>query len=258
MSGHTPSGAALEEHLRQCPACRALCEDGAGLGQLLARAASLDNSGSDALLSRLTSTVDAEVGLRARLRAASTRKRTMIVAGVGLVAVLIPSLSKARPSWPPVGEFVASLFALFALAALCVRFALRPLSEARKSMLSTLLAAISLAVPFLLAIVAPFASRAPEGHAPHAWACFSFGAAFSFPVLLVLRLLERSERPPILALVLSAATTGLVANAVLALHCPSDDSLHLLLGHASIGAGWLLAAACQRVVTSRARRGPPE
>ncbi|HET9932701.1 MAG TPA: hypothetical protein VFQ35_18485, partial [Polyangiaceae bacterium] len=110
----------------------------------------------------------------------------------------------------------------------------------------------ALALPFALAAVSPFgASLASGAHSPRAVACYTFGAALSLPILLLVRLLDRNERSPLLPLALTAAATGLIANLVLSLHCASDDPVHLALGHASIGVGWLLAVVLRERFRSR-------
>ena len=99
---------------------------------------------------------------------------------------------------------------------------------------------VLLVVPFLTALLP--ATEAGRHAAPGgALSCFIFGTLFTFPTALLLWALDRDDSPSLRTVCLSAVALGLSANLLLELHCPNGNPTHLLLGHASIGLGWLAA-----------------
>jgi hypothetical protein len=68
----------------------------------------------------------------------------------------------------------------------------------------------------------------------------------TLPIAALFWAFDRDERPSLRTVCLCAGALGLSANLLLELHCPSGNTLHLLLGHASIGIAWLLVWAVTR------------
>lgn len=190
--------------------------------------------------------VQAEVGLRARLRALPTSTRTLALVGVAGALMLIHLVLFRRSD---LGEYSPSVFWGVALAlGTALLLGVRSLTRGGLTPLSSPwrqrgVALVLLAAPALAALLAPVGAGSAEAVA--AWgnpaSCFSYGASLVVPVVLLYWLFERREAVPVSALVSAGAVAGLAANLLLHAHCGSAHPGHLLFGHASIGLVWALA-----------------
>jgi hypothetical protein len=225
----------VQAHLQRCPQCRELFEREAELGRSLASQAAVAVPFPDDFFEQIEARVARETGLRAWLRSRPTNLRGMFAVLSLLLVVLFGGIAKPRPDWAdyPTSRLVLLLGLYSVLVLLAIGKELT-LSAPEKS--RSLLGA--LAIPFLIAFApATEASRhaGPEG----ALNCFLYGALLTVPSALLLWAFDRNDKPALRSVVLSAVALGLSANLVLELHCPSGNTLHLLLGHASIGLAWL-------------------
>jgi hypothetical protein len=252
--GVVPTGSDVEAHRRVCGHCSELFAKDAELGRSLADAAALPMPLADALFAQLEADVARETGLRAWLRSRPTRLRFAIaVLSVLLVVALGGALAQRRDFADYPTARLVLLLSVYAAGILLAFGKELYLSTRRGSFpfqLGLLLAALGL--PFLIAFApATEASRhfGPEG----ALNCFVYGALLTVPTAALLWAFDRDDRVSLRTASLSAVALGLSANLVLELHCPSGNTLHLLLGHASLGIAWLSAWLVLRSVTGSAR-----
>lgn len=221
----------------------------------------------DALWTRVRERVAREHGPRAWLRSRSTRARiALAVAAAALLGLAVLLLApRADLEALPGGVYGLGLAALLAALLMVVVGFLHPLQRRPLSRVRLLIAAcVALALPALLVLGAPLhhdAAHHPESFAdegaafaPRALRCFVFGVLLGAVVLVLLRLLDRSDGLSWPRLLLLAGAAGLAGNVVLALHCPLVGAGHLLAGHATVPLGALAALAPAR----RRRQGPGE
>lgn len=247
LAGGVPSGPEVEHHLRGCPTCRELFEGDARLGRGLAGSV-LPQLEANELFVLVERDVEADTGLRARLRALPTSARLTAVFSFALATVAWHAVMRPREALGGVYSPVALWLLLAALLAALFygsRWLLRGVGVAGSGRERTL-ALVLLGLPALTALLAPLgALHAPE--ALSAWgspaACFSYGALSGLPLLVLFWLFERRDHLPLSALVTAGALSGVAANALLHCHCASANWLHLLLGHATIGVAWALVLA---------------
>jgi hypothetical protein len=242
VKGELPAGAAVEEHLRGCPQCSELFAHEAELGRSLALAAAGTIPVEDELFAKLEAEVAEETGPRAWLRARPTRLR---FAAALLSVLLVVGLGGALKQRPDFAEYpMARLVLLLGVyaAGIVLAFGKELYLSARRGSPGDHVGLMvgTLGLPFLIAFApATEASRhaGPEG----ALGCFMYGALLTLPTAALLWAFDRDDRPSLRTVCLSAVALGLSANLVLELHCPSGNTLHLLLGHASLGLAWLTA-----------------
>lgn len=238
LSGSIPAHADVDAHVRDCKACAALLEHGNSLGKAFP-AGGPSSSDSEARWSSLEDAIEAERGPRAWLRSRSTPFRLVAAALVLVSVVLIGGRSRAAEAFHAANAW-AMAFGVASVAALgfiVTRFD-HP-GRARGARVA--FAAVTLLLPVARALSSPPDAALPHAHAAAGLAetsiaCFSYGLVVAAPFLFVIWLLDRSDRSMLQALATIGTTAGLVANAALALHCPSANPAHLLLGHAAIGA----------------------
>jgi hypothetical protein len=110
---------------------------------------------------------------------------------------------------------------------------------------------LALLVPIELALNPDFWSRAPVAADSIGTMCLALGivtgALASMPVFLM----QRASVPVMARAAAALAGGGVVAFAMLQLHCPSHDVSHLVFGHAAVGA--LLVAGSVLIVWMRRR-----
>jgi hypothetical protein len=237
--GERPAGADVDRHVAECAACRELLAAPA-VGRLLAApepAFSLD----PAFEAQVAADIAEERGLRTTLRALPTWQRVLLACAA---AALLPALQVwLRPS-PGRGDWVAPFAAAFVLACAV------SLATARATPLWQKLGTLAVAagLPALLWGV----TATDTGELASPGLCFLYGGAFSLPLLGLFVLLERRDRLGPSDAALLAGALGLVAAIVLEYHCASAHRGHLLLGHASIG--WAFVVAALAWVQLRAAR----
>jgi hypothetical protein len=238
----------VEEHLAGCPGCRELLAEHALLGSGLSAArdsADVTPPG----FAELERVLASEKGLRAWLRSRPTLVRAAISVWSLLLVLTFFVLTRRRADWELYPALRLNLlFALFGLGAfVAIDFALRgPLRRGRT--LYALVALASLAVPVIAALL-------PRAHTLHdaslqgtishfgerASGCFTTGLIASAPLAILIYLFNREDRLSPLTAALAAGAAGLGANLVLQAHCAITDPEHLLVGHALLSLGWLLA-----------------
>ena len=241
---------AVEAHLEVCPHCRELFEHDAELGRSLATQASLAVPFADAFFEKLEERVASETGPRAWLRSRPTNLRALFVVSSVLLVVVLGGLAKPRSDLADYPAARIALVLALYFSAIVVAVAKELTLAARRAGVEVNPALLigGLGLPFLVALFpATEASRhfGPAG----ALGCFSYGAALTVPVALLLWAFDRNDTPSLRTVGLSAVALGLSANLVLELHCPNGNVLHLLLGHASIGLAWLGAWLVARRVS---------
>lgn len=243
LAGHIPVGPDVDAHLRVCGHCGELFAHDAELGRRLAQAVVPEPESGD-LFALVEREVQAEVGLRARLRALPTRVRVGALLGVAAALWLFELVLHRRPDF---GEFSPIVFwGVVAAFGVTLIVGVRRLARGPNAPLSAeaggrSLAVLLLVLPALASLVVPFGSGTPQMGWGNPAACFSYGALLVAPFLLLLALFERRDTVPATALVSAGALAGIAANLLLHAHCPSAHLGHLLLGHASIGVMWAVA-----------------
>ncbi|HVY29967.1 MAG TPA: hypothetical protein VHB79_25595 [Polyangiaceae bacterium] len=247
VAGRIPAGLEVEEHLKWCPHCRELFENGAELGRRLARAV-LPEASPDDLFALVDREVQREVGLRARLRALPTRLRAVILGGVALLLAAAHLGLRRRIDFD---QYSPAVFWVVA-AVLAAAIALGVWRLLRGSTAPLAFVARERSAAFgLLVTPAAAALLVPLGSTSEKWLstfgdpqyCFLYGAVLSLPLLGLYWLFERRDRVPLVALVTAGAVAGLAGNLLLFTHCPSAHLGHLLLGHATIGVALSLLLA---------------
>ncbi len=224
---------ALAAHVQQCPACQALCAEDSG-----ARAG--EDLAAEGVLATFERGLEAERGLRARLRAAPTWLRRGIV--IGLVGLL---LALTLSSWGPLGlrgdvqrlsltHLAGETGLLSVLLIAALGMSLRPLgapSLPRGLWVSLVGAAI--VIPFLLPLASPLEASGSASLLPGVLACLGAGLSQALVVGGLIGLLSRAPLlDRMLQASLGASLTGIL---VLSLHCPLAEHWHLWLGHAALG-----------------------
>jgi predicted anti-sigma-YlaC factor YlaD len=245
MRGAVPDGRAVSEHLEGCPACRELFAEDAGLGRALASADADPSNHADALFAQVRAELASETGLRAHVRSQSTPRRVALACSVIVLSAAMTLAFAKRPSFPAESwlHFAATLVALGLGAVLCIREGLSSLTRPRRTARALAMSSVALGLPAVLAGLAggELSSANPAQLVGGAITCFLFGLATSAPLVVLLWLFDRGQRVTFAVYLPLAAASGLAANLALGLHCASDEPLHLLLGHATVGIAWLLA-----------------
>jgi len=180
-----------------------------------------------------------------RLRQLPTSARFLMAMIVLALIVGMSSLMWPRPDMHvyPIVRMSVVLVSLVVLIASAVKLATWPMHRPEPP--STL----SWGLLIVGGVVAPVALAAlPPAHLAHAaslggtgadfWPdaarCFSFGTALALPVLILMRMLDRSAHGSWWRAGLAAVAAGLAGDLALQLHCPVTGSWHLVVGHASV------------------------
>lgn len=244
MTGEVPSGTLVGEHLKWCPHCRELFRDDATLGRHLADAAAKSTEPTLGF-ARVSSTLEAEHGVRSFLRSRSTRTRFFLSLALP-AALIVYELARGRV---PLGTISSARLAvggaLLAVLACVTWLALRPPPLARgPGRARTALALVAWCLPCALCLV-------PETHGPHddshfalrSLTCFGYGSALAAPAFALSWVFDRGLDLPYRVWAFGAGIVALVANLILLVHCPVTARAHLIVGHFSIGFTWFLAVS---------------
>jgi hypothetical protein len=248
VTGGTPSGRSVDEHLQRCTHCAELFGDRARLGRCLAAVSARSPDEPMAQLSAIESLLAHEQGLRAFLRSRPTRLRWLLCLALP-AALLSRELLRKHVALPELGtsRSLAGLLLLFVLA-LITHSALRPLPlERSAARLFALFALVAWTAPCVLWF-APEARVGTEelssgGFALRSLSCFGYGSALAAPSFALLYAFDRNERVPHRVLSLAAGLVAVLASLILLVHCPSSHRAHLIAGHFSIGLVWFVAVS---------------
>jgi hypothetical protein len=201
----------------------------------------------DQALARVRADIVRERGARGWLRSRPSWWRTISVAALVAVAVAITAARFARPDLHvyPLRRMLLVMGSYLVLCAWSVREVLRPVQARWRDHLPGAL--LALAIPWALALL-PEASRAAVVPlAGHGHDCVAVGLLAGWLFILVLRAFGRDDEVRGARLVWMIGGAGVLANAVLVLHCPLDRPMHLLATHAVLG----VALAVQYLLVRR-------
>ncbi len=206
----------------------------------------------DGMYAALRADLERESGLRGWLRARSTAVRGLAVLGLVAVLCAVAALGFARPDLGsyPLPRLALGVSAMASLLILSLALALRPLQQpalpswaAKGAIAGSLLV---LAALYLVVPLEPPSTELDGSVLGPALGCLGVGLLLGVPVYGVLLLLDRGGSHRALPM---AIASGLAANLVLHIHCPSAEPTHLMLGH--FGAAALLLAAIAFWVRAR-------
>lgn len=227
--------------------CAELFGDGAALGRLLSAAAVVPVTSARSQLLATEGLLEGEQGARAFLRSRPTGLRWGL--SLALAAVLLAiELARARVAWRAFStpKLLAG-FLLVALLGLVVVSALRPMPLVpRAARVVRALALFAWCVPCALWLTPEARSSAVElstGVVQRALGCFVYGSALAAPLYALLWAFDRGVQVPVRTHALGVGSVALLANLILLLHCPSNESAHCGVGHFSIGLVWLLGVS---------------
>ncbi|MEO6602713.1 MAG: hypothetical protein ABIQ16_22710 [Polyangiaceae bacterium] len=246
-TGGVPSGSSVAEHLEWCPNCAELFRNAAALGRRLAVVASESPKATAAQLSATESLLAGEHGARAFLRSRSTRVRWAVSLALPSL-LLVRELFRGRVAFREFSapKVLAGLL-LVALLGVVARSALVPMPLARRAAgIRTVLALVAWFLPCVLWLAPEARASADEfssGFSLSSLSCFAYGSALAAPSFTLLWAFDRGVQVPFRVGALAAGSVAIVANLILLLHCPSNDSAHLWAGHFSIGLVWFTAVA---------------
>jgi hypothetical protein len=219
--------AAADEHLLECESCAALV-----VRRLAAQEAPALQL--DGMLAELEARIGNERGMSAWLRSQPTGIRWLLANGASLALVLLAAGLAARSDLAglPLEHTIA--LAIYALASVIVAGeVLRPMHKHQRPALSLALALGALVSPVLIALlfsgaqsITPVAARG---------GCLLLGLLVAWPLLLLLRWLDRAATDGGGSALLAIGAASLVANLALVLCCPSNSPAHLLRAHAPVG-----------------------
>lgn len=208
-------------------------------------ARTLDDAKVDALFAQVAaSTVDRPSSWRDRLRELPTPVRVGLSVALTLgVAVAVLAATGVAPSVAEAGagRFVAAIGSVVGFMAVAVAVSLRGAHRRSLGVAAWLLALVSLAAPIALGMMPGIWGGRPAPTAPavlHVFGltCVGIGLVAALATGLIIRLFQREDRPTSWRLVGLAAAGGLVAFGTSQLYCPTDDLLHVTVGHGLVGA----------------------
>ena len=174
---------------------------------------------------------DKSVGGFLRSRPTAIRRLIAFIAFAGILVVAV--LTKPLPDGAITGAWIASSAAFVALLVVTLFAAIRPLYVATLPRTTGyLLGALTIAATVAAALLPLADAHASSGGSlPHPSVCLGMGLLIGLPVYALLRIIDRGN--PLGGLV-AAAAAGLGGNLFLQMHCPTGDSTHLLMGHATV------------------------
>jgi hypothetical protein len=223
--GEIPTGA--DEHLLVCESCAAL---------VVRHLAKQDTPALqlERMFGELEARIEKERGVASWLRSQPTRIRWLLANGAGLALVLLAAGVAARADLAnlPIEHKIA--VALYALASMIVAGEmLRPMHKHQRPALSLALAVGALISPVVIAVSFSGAESMPPVAARGG--CLLLGLLVAWPLLLLLRRLDRASPGARGSPLLAIGAASLVANLALVLCCPSNNPAHLLRAHAPVG-----------------------
>lgn len=244
----------LHAHLAECPACAVIARDAGLFAGLMAAAGAAPPGAPPPSFAASRVQIEAERGAAAWLRSRPTWMRRVIALSTSASILGAITLALPRPDLGalPLGRMMFVVLTLGAGAAATTAFALRA-AQAPSGRAATWWALLveALGVLVLLAFLPAIGPGAGAGHTVRAASCFAFGAGIGMVLFVLLRMLDRRATP--LTSLAAAASAGLVANLALHLHCPGQETDHLLLGHVAVAAALGAGVALWLVIRRRAQ-----
>lgn len=266
---------ALQEHVRECPACAALLGQAVTLGDSLEDtlghtladaevASQIESDDVERMFRQLEQELARPPSLIERVRQASTRTRSLALAGIAttILALAGGTLTRIDFASYPLPHLLGSVAALIAAALAAGAVVLRPIHRRPlPGWLLGVLAGFAVITPGVIASVPTVPHDHPSAQVgtgeqlfAAALSCFTIGMSFALLLVGAAWLVERSGLRRRAATVLGLVGAGALGNLVLVLHCPIVAPAHKLLGHASVSAVLLAAAAGVAWVLVRERR----
>lgn len=260
LKGDLPADADVDAHILGCDSCRDLLEADAVLGRQLASLVEPAELPSG-LGAAVEQTILFDAGLLGWLKSRRTRVRVLLLVGL---SVLLAALQRLGKDFELGSGVLVTTLVLLALLSVCGLFLLRPLFLPERRWAAWILVVLATALPFALSIGPHNGdSLSDSSWSDSSWggmgaalSCFGYGAAWSAGFLLGAVLLVRQRLTALTLVLLLGATSGLSAYLLLAFHCPNAHPLHLLGGHAGIGALWIALGALRRALQTRASASP--
>ncbi|MFO0747422.1 MAG: NrsF family protein [Myxococcota bacterium] len=217
----------------------------------------------DALWQRIEpETVGARRSWRSRLRELSTPKRVglVLLGTIALSAIVMIVLGGMRgdlASGGLVARYALALLGLCVLAGAVFAVALRGAHQRPLGVVGWVIVSLAVVVPLALSLL-PSVWTADGGRTLAVVdGCNVIGCTTGLFAGVLAWLFQRSTTPVTVRVLASAAGGGVIAFAMLQLHCPADNVEHLLLGHSIVGVILVAAAGLglgiRRVVMSRRR-----
>lgn len=234
------------------------------VGRELERARAEDSARAsselDAMWRRLEpETVSAKPTLRRRLSEMPTPRRVGLVVGATLAVatIMLLALGGARGDLISGGlvlRYALAMVGLAVLAGAVFAVALRGAHEPRLGPRAWIVVALGVLVPLVLSLVPSVWQPAAGTTEPVIYGCPLIGGVLGIFAAVLAYFFQRSTTPTAVRVVASAAGGGVIAFAMLQLHCPADDVEHLVLGHASVGIILVVLAGIGLAIRGTARR----
>lgn len=249
LSGQAPRGAEVDAHVKSCEACAELLSDDMVLGRELAELArgAGDHEPSSSVgvdFGGIRAAIADERTLAGWLRSRTSVERVglLLLVVLGVVAIQLVARRRVDFALYPTVPLLVVIATFSLLIGLAVAACLRPLQETPLSPWAQRgLLAAGVLMPVLLYAGEPVHTAHPASLAgagsdllARAGQCFVYGLVLALPVLVLARLLDRTQHRIVSGALFAALSGGLTANLALHLHCPITHAGHLLLGHASL------------------------
>lgn len=225
--------------------------DGAAAALERARAHDLEvpSAELDAMWQRVSAdTVMAKPSWLTRLRELPTPRRigfvllgTLMLAA--LTMVIIGGVRGDLVGGSLVARYAAALVGLTVLAGAVFAVALRGAHQRPLGWVGWALVALGVLVPLGLSLTPTVWSEGPPAPEAIVNGCAFIGVATGVFAAILAWLFQRQTTPVAVRLLASAAGGGVIAFAMLQLHCPADTVDHLVIGHSSVGFVLVLLAA---------------
>ena len=202
----------------------------------------------DAMWSRISAeTVQAKPTLLSRLRELPTPRRIGLAVGSTLLlVVLLIAVMGARGGLDGTSVMLRvgiTLFGLAVLAASVFAVALRGAHQRPLGWRGWTLVAAGVAVPLALSLLPALWHDHTPTTEVLVLGCNVIGCVTGFAAAIIVWIFQRTTTPVTMRVLASAAGGGIVAFAMLQVHCPADNVEHLIVGHSLVGVLLVAAAA---------------
>lgn len=202
----------------------------------------LTPGGLDKLLDQVAAqTIDKPLTVRDRVRELPTPVRVAVALGFGVFAVVaVLAMLGIRPGLESGGlaGYLTAAGCLVAMVGLATSLSLRGMHQRQLGGWAWAITVGALLTPPIIAL---WPGLWPTAGAPAAdvtgfgLRCIGLGLAVAAGVGLVMRFLQRVDRPGSWRVTSTAGAGGVVAFAAVQLNCPAADIGHLLVGHGLLG-----------------------